>query len=96
MNFEVGEACTFRALWGGLGAVGERKERREHVSEGALLQCPSLSYIRSPWGLHVCDDKGVKGACVRKRVAAVPIAVTLVIGLQSVGIHAYTHVALRR
>ena len=40
--------------------------------------------------------KGNERACARGRVAAVPIGVSLAIGLQAIGIHTHTHVPRRR
>ena len=55
--------------------VGKEKERKEHAPEGALLQCPSQSYRRSPSGLHACGENEIETVYCKRRIAAVPISV---------------------
>ena len=54
------------------------------VASGLLSDWQSQPYL----GMK----KGKEGACARKRVAAVPISVSLAIGLQAAGRHVYAHI----
>ena len=51
-----------------------------------------ITFLLEFWDTWYVGKKGKAGACVRRRVVAVLIAVSLLVWLEAVGIHAYTHV----
>ena len=52
-----------------------------------------VNEIGSSMRLMTYEKEGMGRACMRRCIAAVPIAVSAAIGLQAVGICAYTQVA---